>query len=352
MYWLKRTILVAPMCNRRDWIARGLTLAILAGGCVSSASVPCGDLICPAGTSCEDVRMVCYAPAQVSACSGKNDGESCNAIGTSGTCDRGICIPLDIDRDRDGVSDVIDNCPTVSNSDQLDTDGDGLGDSCDLCPPGANTDEDGDGLLDGCDNCPQLANPGQENIDGDDLGDVCDHDPGLQRRVLFDGFSTLAYDWIPGVVQWQVVDGAVEPLMPIVQGEDNGLWNRRVEATGSSWYIEAVVVAAEANPRFGLLSLQTNAMPRANCMLVKWSPTDWRLQALSEMTPIVPQPAGTPLTFRIRRAGDQLVCELTGLGTLTTPVPLDNGSFRTDVPGLYSPLGKSSFRYVDVVSGD
>ena len=35
------------------------------------------------------------------------------------------------DIDGDGVSGHIDNCPTVSNANQLDTDGNGLGDACD-----------------------------------------------------------------------------------------------------------------------------------------------------------------------------------------------------------------------------
>lgn len=37
----------------------------------------------------------------------------------------------EVDRDEDGVPDVVDNCPDVWNPDQLDTDGDGRGDACD-----------------------------------------------------------------------------------------------------------------------------------------------------------------------------------------------------------------------------
>jgi hypothetical protein len=38
------------------------------------------------------------------------------------------------DRDKDGVADIYDNCPSVSNRDQKDSDGDGSGDVCDATP--------------------------------------------------------------------------------------------------------------------------------------------------------------------------------------------------------------------------
>ena len=66
----------------------------------------------------------------------------------------------------DGITDSSDNCPLVSNADQLDTDGDGLGDVCD-------DDRDNDGILDSSDNCPLMTNRDQLNTDGDGLGDVC-----------------------------------------------------------------------------------------------------------------------------------------------------------------------------------
>jgi len=59
-----------------------------------------------------------------------------------------------VDTDGDGVRVECDNCPSVSNANQLDTDHDGVGNLCD--------------------NCPLIANPLQENCDGDSEGDACD----------------------------------------------------------------------------------------------------------------------------------------------------------------------------------
>lgn len=73
------------------------------------------------------------------------------------------------DTDNDGIVDEDDNCPLVSNPDQLDSDGDGVGDACE-------EDTDGDGVIDELDNCPLVSNPDQEDVDGDGVGDVCEED--------------------------------------------------------------------------------------------------------------------------------------------------------------------------------
>jgi len=51
-----------------------------------------------------------------------------------------------IDSDNDGIPDISDNCPVVSNAGQVDTDNDGIGDACDPL-----TDSDGDGIANNVD---------------------------------------------------------------------------------------------------------------------------------------------------------------------------------------------------------
>jgi plastocyanin len=70
------------------------------------------------------------------------------------------------DTDSDGVPDVIDNCPSISNANQADFNSDSQGDVCD--------DTDADGVVDAFDNCKTVANPAQTDTDLDGLGDACD----------------------------------------------------------------------------------------------------------------------------------------------------------------------------------
>jgi hypothetical protein len=94
-----------------------------------------------------------------------------------------------LDTDYDGIPDSSDNCPTISNTEQIDMDLDGVGDECDNCPTVANAnqaDTDNDGVGDACDNCPTVANANQSDVDMDGFGDVCDNCPNICNRQQLD----------------------------------------------------------------------------------------------------------------------------------------------------------------------
>jgi hypothetical protein len=115
-----------------------------------------------------------------------------------------VSLQFKDDRDQDDIEDDLDNCPSISNADQVDTDGDGLGDACDSDDDGdgvpddldafplnnaesvdtdgdgignnEDSDDDGDTVADTSDNCPLESNSNQLDTDGDLTGNVCDED--------------------------------------------------------------------------------------------------------------------------------------------------------------------------------
>ena len=118
---------------------------------------------------------------------------------------RGVAAP---DRDRDGVADAADACPTAPEDPDrrddedgcpdLDDDRDGRPDADDRCPTDPedldgrgdadgcpDPDDDGDGVLDGDDRCPTLAGPaaqaGCPDADADGLHDGEDRCPATPR---------------------------------------------------------------------------------------------------------------------------------------------------------------------------
>ena len=75
-----------------------------------------------------------------------------------------------LDSDGDGVQDVVDNCPGLSNANQTDQDGDLVGDPCD-------GDRDGDGVDNEFDAFPDDETEWLDS-DGDGVGDNADAFPG------------------------------------------------------------------------------------------------------------------------------------------------------------------------------
>ncbi len=98
-----------------------------------------------------------------------NDASSDDAF--DALADQNVSITLtddDTDSDGDGIIDSLDNCQTISNSNQLDTDNDGDGDACD-------DDDDGDGTPDTEDDFPTDPNE-DTDTDGDGIGNNEDTD--------------------------------------------------------------------------------------------------------------------------------------------------------------------------------
>ena len=197
---------VQPSCDSRGAYVPGQIVRITGNGFAPGESVLV-QLIASDGAYAQDLAMV---PAdqggtidqlvQIPAGAPTGGQALLEALGLR--TDGGVLLLLELirpapsatdDSDGDGIPDICDNCPAVSNPDQTDTDADGIGDACDACPNDPENDADGDGLCadaDPCpfdaendadedgicesrDNCPRIFNPDQADSDRDGRGDAC-----------------------------------------------------------------------------------------------------------------------------------------------------------------------------------
>jgi hypothetical protein len=92
-----------------------------------------------------------------------------------------------MDSDGDGITDDIDNCPSIKNASQHDEDQDCRGDECDLCP-----------------HLP--IDPDVADVDKDGIGDNCDPDLATYNQFYFDPFLTRPSIWStePNGGNWQL----------------------------------------------------------------------------------------------------------------------------------------------------
>jgi|GEM_PF-2225969 len=187
------------------------TVAGLCTGGTADGSSCTSDAFCPGG--------ICSFSLSLGVCeSGTNAGKACTA---DADCPSSTCrlpapaVPLaspasallaadlnQVDADRDGVANTLDNCPSRYNPTQDNTRGrtcllgsnnlqpctsdldcpggtcarlDARGDACDS----TTADPDLDLVEDVGDNCLDTYNPSQFDVDTNGVGDECDHDPDV-----------------------------------------------------------------------------------------------------------------------------------------------------------------------------
>jgi cysteine-rich repeat protein len=130
---------------------------VVGDGCSPTCTVEgvCGDGVLETFEQCDDSNMVsgdgCDANCTVTGCGNGivTTGEQCDEGAANGA---NLCCSVTcqaIDTDFDGVCDVDDNCPTITDPSQLNSDGDVFGNACDVCPGDVDNDTDGDGYCRG-----------------------------------------------------------------------------------------------------------------------------------------------------------------------------------------------------------
>jgi cysteine-rich repeat protein len=181
---------------------RLLLLACAASACVSSDSVPCGELVCPADTVCTQLTQpattICATDEQLAPCVGKGDGDTCVIEGISvARCYDGVCQDGGCGNGRMEDAEVCDDGNRAS--------GDGCAADClstEICGnsipdlAAEETCDDGNHLdHDGCSSTCQSEQPrwiARLRRPANRTEAVIAYDPLRDRVVLFSGREPLA----------------------------------------------------------------------------------------------------------------------------------------------------------------
>ena len=167
---------------------RTFVIAIVATSCVQPNLVPCGDLSCPAGSTCVADR--CADAEQIAACDGLPDGTACSVFIGDGRCLDGACAII---RCGNGILDPGEVCDDNNRADH-----DGCRSDC------LSTEVCGNGLVDPGETCDCGSDdatrpPGCAMANSTDVRAQCDPACG---RYCGDGAVTGA----------EACDGAAVPL--------------------------------------------------------------------------------------------------------------------------------------------
>lgn len=288
---------------------------------------------------------------------------------------------LGADRDRDGVFDLVDNCPDDANADQRNTDGDdfgdacecgdafedqdldGIGDECDQCPLGNDTyDEDGDTVADRCDLCPgRVEDGGDADLDG--VGDACDSTV-IDERRYFDGFLLEPnYAWHPvrSSPRWTSSGGAMHAPNGAFETAME-LYAVRLPPRENAWVVEArILVPATFEPGLYVgLELFDTGFGALRCEIrdAATSPGTWEVVAVERallnetpttLTTLVP---GTSVRLRMRLIngfnGTELECLVDGEAANHN---IGDSNTVNTIRGVRMVAGgAASFEYLDVIT--
>ncbi len=95
--------------------------AVSLAGCVETASVTCGNIVCPLTTGCSADNLRCLDQAQLDACAQEADGTPCSYQGVSGACFNGYCVDTDCGNRELDLGEVCDD-GNVANGDGCSSD--------------------------------------------------------------------------------------------------------------------------------------------------------------------------------------------------------------------------------------
>jgi cysteine-rich repeat protein len=213
------------MCDSAETTTTTTTTTVTTSTTTTSSTTTttlstCGDGLLDAGEACDD---------------GDND----NGDGCASDC---TCEPTP-DGDSDGLSDVCDNCPIVSNASQIDADDDGVGDACDNCLAAQNPDQTNSDcpapaffLAGNCPVDPDATSPKSRRgcCDGGDACDVCPADkldqcdPQGSTSVLVDPDTGGTVTTPNGMIEIEIPPGALDQPTVISITDGSGPYKLQV----------------------------------------------------------------------------------------------------------------------------
>jgi hypothetical protein len=250
------------------------------------------------------------------------------------------------DTDGDSITDDVDNCPAIGNTNQRNHDGDPRGDACDLCPG--------------------LASAVDPDVDNDGVGDDCDPRPsvGGDAFVLFEGFydASSISSWTSSgpwtVSQGRLVQSAdnrdydfMRPPLSSPLARHAIMTSARLDDIGqpSGEYKPSVAVGGGITAGSGYFCALRDSGGKVLTVLGYWFDLD-QAQSASDDDPWPGTFAvGSEITLFGRIVGDANIC--TGSQGVTSPLPVDEiHGPTTGVVEVSTSRMAASFDYVFVVS--